>query len=590
MKRFAVTPFLFCSLLALAVTACGDDGGGGEEPDAQQPPVRPDAMDVPNPPDAGPDVPPDAAPPPEPELVVSATALTVNEGNVDGATLTVKLSAAPSAAVTVTVASSDAAAAAVDPASLTFDAESFGTEQTVTVTAPNDANANNATVTVTLSGDGLESVTVEVTVIDDDALNILADPTTLTVDEGDDATFGVALTVEPNADVTVNVASSAASAAVDVATLTFTPDNYDEPQTVTVSGVSDDDVADEAVSVTLSSDGLTDVTVAVTVADDDTQTIQTSAPTVGVDEGGTGSFTVRLSNDPLGPVEVTVASSNGAKATASPSTLTFDSSNYADPQTVTVTGVDDADVADHSVTFTLSATDIDDATVTANVDDDDTQTIQVNTTTSAVDEGSTGQFTVRLSNDPLGSFTVTLTSTDPGAVTTTPTSLTFDSSNYTEPQTVTVNGVGDADRNNESVPVRLSGNGVSDVTVTVSVADTTPPFAVNMFVRVSSPASLAGNYQLIYQGNNRYRVDIPATLPAVINFKIGDSVPTAGTIFAGSATGPTTVTLGANLTLVPNTNVNHVLLLIDNRTGNFTFRFELNATSTTSPVLTVTQL
>jgi hypothetical protein len=264
MKRLAVTPILFCSLLALAVTACGDDGNDNEGmPDAMTP-QPPDAM-TPQPPDAAV---PDAGPPPTPEIVVSATTLSVNEGSADGATITVKLSAAPGAALAVTLASSDEAAAAVAPTSLSFDASSFATEQTVTVTAADDADTSNETVTLTLSGTGLAEVTVEVTVVDDDVLNIRAEPTTLTLDEGATATFDVSLTVPPTGDVTVNVASGDEGAAtVDATTLAFTPANFDEPQTVTVTAAADADTGNESVTVTLSADGIAEVTVTVTVTD-----------------------------------------------------------------------------------------------------------------------------------------------------------------------------------------------------------------------------------------------------------------------------------------------------------------------------------
>ena len=316
------------------------------------------------------------------------------------------------------------------------------------------------------------------------------------------------------------------------------------------------------------------------------------AGTVNVnEEGPAGNFTVRLSNDPLGSVDVTVASSDGGAATASPTTLTFDSSNYDQPQTVDVTGIADADVADETVTLTLSATDVADETVTVNVNDDDTQTIQVSAATVSVDEGSTGELTVRLSNDPLGSFTVTLTSTDTGAVTLSPTTLTFDSSNYDQPQTVTASGVVDADRNAESVPVRLSGTGVADVTVTVNVADTTPSFAVDMFVRVFvTPLNAAANYPLTYLGNDRYRATVALNGRDVINLKIGDANNTLATTFAGAASGSTFLTPPATLTLVRNSNNGNVLIFSENRTGTFNYQFDLNATNTTNPVLTVTPL
>ena len=370
MNRLAAKPLLFCSLLALAaaVTACGDN----EHPEV------PDAADPMTPPDASA---PDASAPdaarPVPNIVVSATTQTVTEGDAAGATLTVKLSDAPEQAVEVTVVSSDEGAAVVAPASLSFDGENYATEQTLTITAPQDADDNNESVTITLSAAGLPPVTVAVTVIDDDALNILASPTTLTVtEEGATATFDVSLTVQPDADVTVSIASGDAGAAVvDKTSLTFTVDNYDQPQTVTVTGVGDADVADESVTLTLSSDGLTDVTVAITVEDEDVQTIVASTATLSVTEGDSTTFTVRLSNDPLGNVTVSLASSDTGAATVSPATLSFDSSNYDQPQTVTVAGVNDVDGNNEAVAITVSSAGLTEDTIDLTVQDEDTLTI-----------------------------------------------------------------------------------------------------------------------------------------------------------------------------------------------------------------------
>jgi hypothetical protein len=476
MNRSAATLFLFIPLLALAVTACGDDDA--PMPDAQVP----DAMPVP----------PDATPP-TPELVVSTATLMVNEGSADGATLTVKLSASPAGTLAVAVASGDEAAAVVAPASLSFGAADYATEQTLTITAPEDADGNNESVTLTLSAPGLADVTVEVTVIDDDSLNVLAEPTTVTVSESNTSTFTVSLTVQPNADVTVTVASSDEGAAsVDTATLTFTPDDYDQPQTVTVTGVSDADVVDEAVTVTLSSAGLTDVTVAVTVDDDDIQALQASTATLSVSESGTAELTVRLSNDPLGAVEVSVTSSDTGAATAAPATLNFDSGNYDQPQTVTVAGVGDVDGNNEAVTLTLSAAGLAEVTVSTTVLDDDTLNIAANPTTLTVAENGTATFDVSLTVQPNADVTVTVASGDAGAATVDTAELTFTPANYDQPQTVTATGVSDEDVLDEAVIVTLSSAGLTDVTVAVTVDDddiqTIQPNTITLSVTESGTA------------------------------------------------------------------------------------------------------
>ena len=84
------------------------------------------------------------------------------------------------------------------------------------------------------------------------------------------------------------------------------------------------------------------------------------APTVSPTEltlaegGGTGRYTIVLEAQPTGDVSVTATSSDRTVATVSPGSLTFTVSNWSDPQTVTVTGVDDERVNDPLRTATVS--------------------------------------------------------------------------------------------------------------------------------------------------------------------------------------------------------------------------------------------
>ena len=60
-------------------------------------------------------------------------------------------------------------------------------------------------------------------------------------ESGTSDTFTVVLDAEPCSNVVLRVTSQdTGEAVVDQASLTFTPHNWDEPQTVTVTGVDDD--------------------------------------------------------------------------------------------------------------------------------------------------------------------------------------------------------------------------------------------------------------------------------------------------------------------------------------------------------------
>ena len=89
--------------------------------------------------------------------------------------------------------------------------------------------------------------------------------------------------------------------------------------------------------------------------------IVTSANSVSVDEGSTTTFTVRLGSEPTAGVTVTPSAGDASEVRFSPATLSFSTSTWNTPQTVTVTGVYDAftDGTQTSI-LTLTATSTDD--------------------------------------------------------------------------------------------------------------------------------------------------------------------------------------------------------------------------------------
>ena len=114
-------------------------------------------------------------------VTVSPTALTVTEEDMTGASYTVVLDTHPTASVTVTVAGHAGTEVTPTPTSLTFTRSNWETGQTVTVTAGDDADTVNDTVTLThgaMSADGnyngITIASVTVTVIDNDDIDTAA--------------------------------------------------------------------------------------------------------------------------------------------------------------------------------------------------------------------------------------------------------------------------------------------------------------------------------------------------------------------------------------------------------------------------------
>ena len=134
---------------------------------------------------------------------------------------------------------------------------------------------------------------------------------------------------------------------LDKTTLTFTVDNWDDAQTVTVEGGQDGDGAADTATLTHSASGgdYANITadLPVTVTDDDTAAIVLSETGLTVTEGdATGvRYTVKLATQPSGTVTVTISGHDGADLTLSGTTLTnnqltFTTTNWATAQTVTV--------------------------------------------------------------------------------------------------------------------------------------------------------------------------------------------------------------------------------------------------------------
>ncbi len=85
---------------------------------------------------------------------------------------------------------------------------------------------------------------------------------------------------------------------------------------------------------------------------------QTVSATTVNESGTTDTFTVVLDAQPVSDVVLTVVSGDTGEATVTPASLTFTNGDWAAPQGVTVTGVDDAlDDGNQNTTITISVDD-----------------------------------------------------------------------------------------------------------------------------------------------------------------------------------------------------------------------------------------
>ena len=174
-------------------------------------------------------------------------------------------------------------------------------------------------------------------------------------------TIAVEPTIEPNK--TINVGSGLGV----TLTLTFTPANWSTPQTVTVSApenslrtgdytsacihhISSDDINYNQIAVR---------NFAVQVIDNDLPTFilaPVTSPLAVHERGATSAqFRVSFSALCLAPVSVSLAA-DAAQMTVSPATLNFTTANWATPQTVTVTALNDTETETYTQSFPVTAT------------------------------------------------------------------------------------------------------------------------------------------------------------------------------------------------------------------------------------------
>ena len=193
------------------------------------------------------------------------------------------------------------------------------------------------------------------------AVGVTVSPAALAVAEAAGrATYRVVMAGQLSAgDVIVTPQSSDTSVATVSGPLTFTPANWNVPQTVMVTGADDDldNPGDRRVATITHAvtDGGEAEAVAVTVLDDDSAGIAVSAATNDAttnEAGGTVQFTVALTSEPTADVTIGLSSTDTTEGTVAPASLRFTAQNWNVPQTVTVTGQNDA-VVDDSVDYTI---------------------------------------------------------------------------------------------------------------------------------------------------------------------------------------------------------------------------------------------
>jgi len=426
----------------------------------------------------------------------------------------VSLAQKPSGPVTLPINSSNGSEGTVSPTSLSFTPDDWNAPQGVTVTGVRDPQVGNQIYSVVVgpgsSADKIfdgKSTMVSITNIDNDSAGFFVTPTKglQTTEAGGQAFFTVVLNSPPASDVFIALTSSDPGiGTVSPSGLTFTPDNWSAPQTVTVTGVNDDVVGEDRqyeikVSPVMGDPSfakLAPKTVSVTNQDNDHAGVMVALAT-GIDPsdvtrlrtseaGVSATFTVVLNGPPVKAVTIAIASSSD-EGVVSPAMLTFTALNWAAPQTVTVTGADNDNVADGNQPYQVKLGPItsDDTAYglltpedlpsvnLVNVDNDKAASaitllngLDPNDASALLttEKGTTATFSLVLTSKPNGPVQFGLTSTNTNEGKVSPAEVAFTAKNWNVAQVVTVTGVDDPTKDGNVVyAVRISAPTTDDL-------------------------------------------------------------------------------------------------------------------------------
>ncbi len=435
-----------------------------------------------------------------------STHMEIHEGG-DPKTLKIWLSGSGSLAsdVTLEIAERTTGPFAVryfrmDPSSITFKKDNWSDTLRVKITAIDDKRVPLSTrfrltryIDVRslggVHGDGLYAHACAY-VIDNDTPGLVIEPDTLNLQEGEKETFEINLLSKPWGAVNVGIPEfKNPDLSLGKTKLKFTPDNYDTPQTVTVSAAKDPDGEDEielihmythgdAGSINSGYDHVTG-SLMVHVKDNDPR-IAITPKTLRITEGQSRGFSVKLLTKPSENVTVSIPEFENQDLGRRPSTLTFTPSNYDKFQPVIVWAAKDPTSDDESETIALMAKggeyDGVKEEVTIAVRDNYVANIMIDPPAVTIKEGTSGIFTVWLSAKPSSNVRITIPDfQNPDLVLNDPSQsmLTFTPSTYNEEhkQTVTVTVAHDdnAVDESESIPLTASGGGYGGIEKEVSV-------------------------------------------------------------------------------------------------------------------------
>lgn len=207
--------------------------------------------------------------------------------------------------------------------------------------------------------------------------------------------------------------------------------------------------------------------------------LEVSTNSILVPEGGTESFSVRFEAEPTGvwTVATTRVAGDADFTVASGASLVFDQSNWSDWQEVVIAKANDADFIEDTATFRsliVGTANYADIAVTEIEND---LGVELSVEQLAIHEGTSSNMQVRLPRDPGEPVEVTITKEagDPDLTLTSSSTLSFNSANWSDWQTVTFAAAEDDDAVDGAALFRFGGGDLIPVYLRVTEIDNDDP-------------------------------------------------------------------------------------------------------------------
>jgi hypothetical protein len=406
----------------------------------------------------------------------------VDVGEGSTAAFNVKLSAQPGNEFNVTVSAvdGDGDISVLAGNSLIFTPTNWETYQTVTLQAVEDPDAENGEATIRINAPGINAKDIIAAEIDNDNLRFETDINNrLSIGEGANASFRVRLSAMPSSGITAAISHVSGDNDIKVQpprTLTFTPDNWNIYQKVTVEADQDSDTINGSAVIRISANGVADNDITVTEIDDDVlQFVIDADDPLEIEEGGTASFQVKLSAQPFSNVTALVSHLSGDNdiTVQSAPSLTFTPANWSKNQTVILAADQDDDIQNGTAILRISAPGLADRDIEAKEIDDDGLQFVTDVDEVTVPEEQTASFQVKLSAQPSSDVPAIVyrKSGDSDITVVSGVPLTFNPDNWNEYQTVTLQAAKDEDEEDGQATISIATNGMPEKTLTAYEQD-----------------------------------------------------------------------------------------------------------------------